>query len=27
LLARACRHGEWITTQRGATPPYPPAAP
>ena len=23
LLARACRHGEWIATQRGATPTYP----
>lgn len=23
LLARACRHGEWIATQRGATPAYP----
>lgn len=25
LLARACRHGEWIATQRGATPAYPPS--
>jgi fructokinase len=24
LLARACRHGEWIATRRGATPAYPP---
>ena len=24
ILARACRHGEWIATRRGATPPYPP---
>ncbi len=23
LLARACRHGEWIATRRGATPAYP----
>ncbi len=23
ILARACRHGEWIATRRGATPPYP----
>ena len=22
ILARACRHGEWIATRRGATPPY-----
>lgn len=27
LLARACRHGEWIATQRGATPAYPPSQP
>ena len=26
LLARACRHGEWIATRRGATPAYPPAS-
>jgi len=26
LLARACRHGEWIATQRGATPAYPSSA-
>ncbi len=26
LLARACRHGEWITTRRGATPDYPPSS-
>lgn len=26
LLARACRHGEWIATRRGATPDYPPSA-
>lgn len=25
LLARACRHGEWIATRRGATPAYPPS--
>ena len=24
ILARACRHGEWIATRRGGTPPYPP---
>lgn len=24
LLSRACRHGEWIATRRGATPAYPP---
>lgn len=23
VLARACRHGEWVATQRGATPKYP----
>lgn len=26
LLARACRHGEWIATRRGATPAYPAAS-
>lgn len=25
LLARACRHGEWIASRRGATPAYPPS--
>lgn len=25
LLARACRHGEWIATRRSATPDYPPS--
>jgi fructokinase len=25
LLSRACRHGEWIATRRGATPAYPPS--
>lgn len=25
-LARACRAGEWVATQRGATPPYPATA-
>jgi fructokinase len=25
ILSRACRHGEWIATRRGATPAYPPS--
>lgn len=27
ILAPACRLGEWVATQRGATPPYPKSAP